>query len=275
MEKVLYTTTLDDIKKAAGLYDRVYFGAEFCQWRLPTPGLAQKAYDAARGAGLGFSLMTPWVTDAGLKRVKKILDGIITPPSSSYPKRGTEGVLLQNFEVIVNDLGVLMLLKDAFPAVMPVLGRLLVKQKRCPRVPCIIEGLPEAGREVYLHAGAEDRVAAKLLRRFGVKRVELDNPLQGLTADLKGVGLKGSIYTPFAYVTTTRHCPASFDGEGWQAFTGCRIKGCLGNLLSLTNPAHEARLLMRGNTQFVENHNLPPNMKEMGIDRVVHMEDVP
>ena len=262
MEKALYALSLKDIKSAAGKYSRVYFGAEFCQWRMPSPAVSLKAFDAAREAGVGFTLMTPWVTDAGLRKVAAVLKMLAASGD-------------EKFEVVVNDLGVLTLLKEEYPGLTPVLGRLLVKQKRCPRVPGIMEGLPDAGREVYLSAGTEDKSTMRLLRGYGVKRVELDNPLQGLEADLKGVRMKGSIYTPYAYVTTTRNCPASFDGTGWQAYDGCKLKGCMQNVLVLANPAHEGRLLMRGNTQFVENYDLPANLKGMGIDRIVEMEDVP
>jgi hypothetical protein len=286
LEKALYITSLGSLKKAspADGYSRVYFGAEFCQWRMPAPATVKKAYSAARDMGLGFTLLTPWVTDAGLKKVRAILKALNAPALESphahahksppHPPltKGDWGAL----EVVVNDLGVLYLLKEEFSEVFtPVLGRLLVKQKRCPRVPGIIEGLPEAGREVYMRAGVEDPVAAKFLKGFGVKRVELDSPLHGLAADLKAARLKGSIYTPYACVTTTRHCPASFDGKVWQAFTGCRLKGCLKNVIALHNPAHEEPILMRGNTQFVRSGPMPRALSRMGIDRVVYMDDVP
>ena len=261
MENALYTTTVKEIRAAAGRYGRVYFGAEFCQWRLPSPSLALRAYEAARSAGLGFTLMTPWLTDAGLRKVGAVLAGLDAGGAKGY-------------EVVVNDLGALSLLRGC-PDAVPVLGRLLARQKRCPRVAGMIEGLPEAGREAYLHAGVDDPFTAKLLRGLGVERVELDYPMHGLDVMLGPKRLSGSVYTPFAYVTTTRHCPASFDGEGWQAFTGCRIKGCTKNVIVLANEANGARLLMRGNTQFVENYALPDGLKRYGIDRVVHMEDVP
>ena len=210
---------------------------------------------------MSFTLLTPWVTDAGLKRLEKIFRGL--------SDAGAEA------EVVINDMGALSLLADSFPALTPVLGRLLSRQKRCPRVPGIIDGLPHAGREFYLHPGIEDPVASRFLKKLGIKRVELDNPLQGIDADLKAVRLKGSIYTPYAYVTITRNCPASFEDGKWQAYTGCKIKGCQKNIIELTNPAHGQPLLMRGNTQFVKNEALPEDLQDMGIDRIVVMEGLP
>lgn len=264
MENAVYTTSLKNLPKDMSGYGRLYFGAEFCQWRMPSAQATVGAYARAREAGLGFTLMTPWVTDKGLSTLRRVLDGLLAASG------GDESV-----EVVVNDFGVLGMLAGSYPRFEPVVGRLLARQKRCPRIPGIMGNLPEAGRELYMHAGVEDAVSSKFLRGFGIKRVELDNPLQGMDVKLKSVRLHGSIYTPYAYVTVTRHCPASFDGVSWQAFTGCKIKGCLKNVVTLANPAHAAPLVMRGNTQFVKNDALPKGLAAMGIDRVVHMEDVP
>jgi hypothetical protein len=260
-EKALYATALKQIKNTRG-YSRVYFGAEFCQWRLPSPAIAVKAFDRTTEEGMGFTLLTPWLTDAGIKKTR----GILT-------RLADAGAL--DIEVVINDFGLLAVLKDEFPMFVPVLGRLLVKQKRCPRVPGIMEGLPQSGRDVYTHPGIEDPVTVSFLKRFGMRRVELDSTLQGVEVGLKALRLKGSIYTPYAYVTTTRNCPSSFDGKSWQAFTGCKIKGCIKNVIELGNPAHKSGLLMRGNTQFVENAVLPEDLAGMGIDRIVHMEELP
>lgn len=263
MQNALYTTSLKTIPKDLSGYDRLYFGAEFCQWRMPTPASVVKAYVRSRDAGLGFTLMTPWVTDKGLAMLLRVF-------SALAEKLDGGGV-----EVVVNDFGVLSVLAERYANFEPVVGRLLVRQKRCPRIPGIMDSLPDAGRDVYLHAGIEDKVTAKYLRGFGIKRAELDNPLQGVGVNLKAAKLRGSIYTPYAYVTVTRHCPASFDGKAWQSFTGCKLKGCLNNVITLENPAHEDPLVMRGNAQFVHNPAVPKGLAGMGIDRVVVMEDVP
>jgi len=261
VEKALYATALKQIKNSK-VYSRVYFGAEFCQWRLTAPATVVKAYYRTTEKGMGFTLLTPWLTGAGIKKTRGILARLADAGA-------------RDIEVVVNDFGLLTILKDEFPIFVPVLGRLLVKQKRCPRVPGIMDGMPESGRNVYTHPGIEDSVTVSFLKGFGIRRIELDSPLQGIEVDLKPFGLRGSIYTPYAYVTTTRHCPASFDGKSWQAFTGCRVKGCLKNAIELDNPAHEAGLLMRGNTQFVENAVLPGGLAGMGIDRIVYMEELP
>jgi hypothetical protein len=261
-EKAFYAVNPASVRKlAGGGYSRVYFGAEFCQWRLPSPSVMLKVLRAAHDRGMGFTLLTPWVTDSGIARINLLLESL-------------SGEAVKGIEVVVNDFGVLEALRK-HKALTPVLGRLLVKQKRCPRIPGIVEGLPDAGRAAYLRPGVEDSETAGFLKKYRIKRIELDSPLQGVDADLKSVGLKGSIYTPFAFVTTTRHCPASFDGETWQAFTGCRIKGCAGNIIELSHLEHKEPLIMRGNTQFTHTGEIPANIPEMGIDRIVVMEETP
>ncbi len=247
---------------------RIYFGAEFCQWRLPSPKTLSNALAAADKIGSPFTLLTPWVTDAGIKKLGKLFSVL----RDEAPKS----------EVVINDMGALVLLCDEFPELSPVLGRVLIRQRRCPRVPGIINNLPPEGREIYMRAGAEDPVSAKLLRRYKIRRMELDYPLQGLEIDLRETRLKASVYTPYAFVTLTRYCPASFDGRMWQAFSrsGCRLKGCNKNILELNGPAHPGRpasdtpLLMRGNAQFVVNPCLPAMLPD-GIDRITYMENVP
>jgi len=265
MESALYITSVKDFKKVGPDDSRVYFGAEFCQWRTPGAAGALGAFRRAADMGLGFTLLTPWVTDAGMVKLRRVFDALAgVSEGSGLP-----------VEVVVNDLGVLSVLNEKYPVLSPLLGRLMVRQKRCPRIPGLIDSMPESGREIYLGAGVNDPLTAGFFKGMGVHRVELDAPLQGLSVDLAKAGLKGTVYTPYAYVTTTRHCPASFDGHMWQSFTGCRLKGCLHNVIRLVNPAHDAPLLMRGNTQFVDGGPLPEGLEAMGIDRVVRMPDIP
>jgi len=262
MEKALYIESVSRLRKPVDGYGRIYFGAEFCEWRMPGPDAVFMACEKAVALGLGFTLLTPWLTDTGIGRLTRVLD-----------KLRDAGA---DMEVVVNDLGAMTLLRDEYPQFEPVIGRLHSRQKRCPRVPAAMKGMPEAGREIYAGTAFSDTVTAEFLRSFGIRRAELDSTLQGMDASLSGSGMSGSVYTPYALVTLTRHCPSSFDGKAWQSFTGCRVKGCRGNVLSLGNPAHEADpLIMRGNAQFVHVPTIPGDLEDMGIDRVVVMEDVP
>jgi hypothetical protein len=52
-------------------------------------------------------------------------------------------------------------------------------------------------------------VFQRFLRQHGVTRVDLDNPLQDISLDFRGTGLRASICYPYAYVTTSRFCLAN------------------------------------------------------------------
>src|SRR5205823_14989805 len=62
---------LDELKRAT--FDqlsqaptRLYFGNEFCRYLIPSPPEVQKARATAETAGMAFTLLTPYVPDAGV-----------------------------------------------------------------------------------------------------------------------------------------------------------------------------------------------------------------
>jgi hypothetical protein len=110
-----------------------------------------------------------------------------------------------------------------------------------------------------------------------VRRVEVDNLLQGLALDLGAEPwpLSGSIYTPYLAVSATRLCPlANCDSEGpvrigvWPCKRQCRSYS-----LELRHPIMGGPLLVRGNEVLFEGPALPPEerLAEMGITRVVEL----
>jgi hypothetical protein len=111
-------------------------------------------------------------------------------------------------EVVVNDWGTLRLVNDEFTSFTPLLGRLLSKLLRDPRVTprCDEAGVsPEALgslRKCSLNISAY----RSLLTNYGVGRIELDNVHQGIDMDFGAMGLRPSIYIPYGYVTTGRIC---------------------------------------------------------------------
>ncbi len=62
--------------------------------------------------------MTPFVTNRGLEQLEELLPVLAQT--------------LPDAEVVVNDWGVLQLLRSEYPELKPVLGRLLNKSKRGP-----------------------------------------------------------------------------------------------------------------------------------------------
>src|SRR5512139_3761028 len=120
IEQALYITRKDQLRLVADEHVRLYFGNEFCQQLIPRPCNLEEVLDFAASEELGFTFLTPYVTDAGLRRLSDFLAIV----ASALP----------GSEVVFNDWGVLSMLQDNYPTLAPVMGRLLNKMKRGPRL---------------------------------------------------------------------------------------------------------------------------------------------
>ncbi len=255
MEKAVLLSKADDLYLLPDGYSRLYFGCESCERRIPSEEEISIAAKAASSRGMGFSFVTPFVTEKGLERLSGLFDSL---------PRGSE--------VIVNDWGVLKLLSSySFPLC---LGRLLTKQQRDPRIPGFINSLPPDMQASLRSCGIDSEAYSSFLKGLGISRVELDPLLQGL--DVHFSTLKASIYTPYAFVTATRFCRfASCEkGISFSSIRPC-TQLCRSEAFELNNPTLVAPLILAGNTQFVRIDSLPSNLSEMGIDRIVFMPKVP
>lgn len=174
-------------------FSRVYWGNEFCQRLIPGLDRLRTHYSAITESGLGFSLVTPYVTNEGLEKLKPLFQFLVEQGDA---------------EVVVNDWGVLNVLRREYPQLKPVLGRLMNKMIRDPRVAQYYD-TPGAPREA-LRALRESSVTAhayrKLLENYGIEMVELDNLFQGIALHFDQLGLRGSLYIPYGYVATGRVC---------------------------------------------------------------------
>jgi len=238
-------------------YDRLYCGIEFCERLLPRPARVLELAAAAQASGLAFTLVTPFLTDAGLPAAEALVDALAL--------RGLA------FEVVINDWGLLHRLSGR--SLHLALGRLLCRQKRGPRILDLV--LPPTAFRHFRMAGADAPHQRALLDALGVGRIELDNLLQGI-ARPPGA-LPASLYYPFCYVTTTRLCRSLY---GEKRSTGYRSIGpcgevCRNHLFALRHRTMPRPLLLRGNTQFVEHRELPEELEALGIDRLVHQPEPP
>lgn len=258
-------------------FRRVYWGSEFCETLIPAAGATERLARLAGELGLGWTLVTPYVTDAGLDRIGRLLAEL---PRELHPE-----------EMVVNDWGVLRRMRREQPHLRPVLGRLMNKMIRDPRVAARFDD-PRAPREA-VEALRGFSISAGSYRAFleesQVGRVEVDNPLQGLSVDFAAQGTAASIYLPFGYVTTGRIClPGSLGRSRGEKFThlGACGRECGGVVLELKNtrspfPAdRDLTLYQRGNTIF---YFQPPeqvaealeNAVSCGVDRVVWQPELP
>ena len=129
-EYALFINQSDKLHYLTDEYRRVYFGDEFCERLLPNAGELAGVMEQVADAGRFFTLVTPYVTEAGLVQVAELLK--MLPPAT---------------EVVFNDWGVFRLLRTEHPDLTPVMGRLLTKIKRGPRIMNFLETLPAAALE--------------------------------------------------------------------------------------------------------------------------------
>lgn len=91
IEQALYATKLADLKHYTGSFSRVYFGNEFCQRLIPSAKELEQVLDFVSEKSLPFTLVTPYVTDEGLR----ILESLLLKLEKRKP----------GSEVVVNDWG--------------------------------------------------------------------------------------------------------------------------------------------------------------------------
>jgi hypothetical protein len=253
---------------AGAVCSGVYFGSEFCERLLPTPGELESALEETRARDLALVLLTPPLTDWGIDRLARILEVFC----------GEEGG-----EIVCNDWGALAFVRENFPCARPILGRLMSKMLREVRIAAHLAPgkAPEGALRALMDCGYGGSDYADLLAQFGVGRLEFDIPPQGLGVHLPD-GLRGSVYVPFGFVSTGRICmPGSLRLPVEKKFTPQAACGkeCTRWFLRLREENRSMQgnppfLSQRGNTVFFleEASLLAQVLSEghvSGIDRVV------
>jgi hypothetical protein len=140
----------------------------------------------------------------------------------------------------------------------------------------VIDRLPQTTVEYFKSSNLTVPALSEFLNNNGVRRVELDNVLQGFDFSLDN--LSASLYLPFACVTTTRLCLAnSCDIPEREEMVGvfpCK-RECQKYTFYLRSEIMPVVLIRKGNTIFFENRALPDNIEEKGINRIVTEPEIP
>jgi hypothetical protein len=253
-EKALFAESIGVLEKTRLKgFSRLYFGHETCERCLPSLSELEKAKKICSKNAMGFSLVTPFCTDAGIKKVSLLM------------KR-----LSQEDELVVNDFGLLFLASKKFRARL-VAGRLLNRQYRDPRI-ALFKKAPEEMRQHLRLSHSSNGLFRELVREYNVERVELDNLLQGIATNLSSTALKGSLYYPFVFIAATRFCLAAncdrLSHAGKVGVFPCG-KECLKYRFILESSEFNRSLFLFGNALYFENNKIPKNLGERGIDRLV------
>jgi hypothetical protein len=227
-------------------FTRCAFGTEFCEHLLPPEEILRAAASAARARGLGFTFLTPYVSDSGIRRLRELF------------------AALDDAEVVFNDWGVLRLLRRGFPRLVPVEGRLLNKSLRDPRVMGVYGETDAASGAAAATLGSLQRSSLDcssytgLLGRLGVAGVEMDNLPQGMDLSFTDRGVALAVYLPFGFISTSRACMAAGlhyrKPDKFQPGAPCRHQ-CQSHLVeyAYTNSPfsnRDQKFYLKGNTYF-------------------------
>lgn len=259
MEWAIFIAKSSELKNWSDKYSRIYFGNEFCQKLIPDVEETERVLDFVLSNNLNFTLVTSYVTDAGADRLRVLLRII----SQRSPRT----------EVVINDWGMLDVVKEY--DLKPIIGRLLIKQKRDPRITNLMGKLPKPMAECSKYASI-DFYLSKFLKSKGIERIEIDNLLQGLELDkAKTSSLLFSLYFPYGYVTTSRWC--LFNGsnniQDREFESQCQNK-CNGKVIGLRHASVPVPLYIKGNTVFFKNVRPPVCIERKEIDRLIYQANI-
>ncbi len=280
IERAVHITNLKNLKYfEKNKYQRIYWGVEFCQNLIPSIADTEEVLRFIKRNNLKFSFVTPFVTEYGLERLKRIFYWLNKKRVSC--------------EVVVNDWGVLECLHAEFRRLLePVFGRLMVRQQRDPAMKGVLEKQPpfavkakDGKISIIVHRPPNKRYREGIkssyinskpfqgfLSKFGIRRVELNNLIQGL--NLNGLRFKKSIYTPFVHISTTRFCPMRTRNQKIYRINVCQ-RECQKYYEILRNKAIPKLIYKRGNTTFYKNPLDVKNAPGLGIDRIVFQPTLP
>lgn len=235
-------------------FTHIAYGTEFCANLVASGAAVRSTYEAARSAGLGFALLTPYAGDRGIDRIREQCAAL--PADAAV-------------EFVFNDWGALHMAHREFPALAPVQGRLLNKSLRDPRVTAIIgdaalrgaaDRVATRSRDALQRANLDNPSYTHFLAQFGVEAVEMDWLPQGTDLSFVDRGVRVSVYAPFGFISTGRVCMAAAlnyrKPDKFQPGAACRQE-CQSHDVTYTytnspfqNRDQEFRL--KGNTYFYE-----------------------
>jgi hypothetical protein len=261
IEKALFIESPDELSITAVIsdVDRIYFGEEYCGRRTPAIATVNTIIDKCVEMNKAVTFLTPPLTEPEFKCFQDTISQLLNASSLH------SGLQL---EIVINDLGVWRYLKS-FHNFIPVLGTLLIKQKRDPGFLLLSR---TNSREIFTekehdHIQSLNIDSNQYISQFvesNFKRIELSNSIQGWNIDCN---LPASLYFPLVPFTTTRYCKwAAMEAKAKNAsnYFNCS-QSCKNAISKLAVGDYE--LYLYGNTQFYYNSEIPYPLEK--IDRLV------
>ncbi|MFB6093660.1 MAG: hypothetical protein ABEJ77_01795 [Halanaeroarchaeum sp.] len=258
VESAIFVDDLETLDAVDRDVDRLYYGNEFCDKRLPDPDDVVAALDRADREGLSFTYVTPILTPTKVEALDAILDRLEAAGGAD--------------ELVFNDWGAYAMTEGRSVG-EPVAGRVLSRQKRDPTVehltgetdvPLRADGsaVAETTLEHFQKSVLNASYARDHFRRRGVDRVELDVLTQGIFDE--DVDLGASLYHPWNYVTVKRWCHESTTAPLCN-------EACEDTVYTLDNrPVMPRKLYRHNNVVFCYTEDVP---EVSSVDRSVFVPE--
>lgn len=231
----------------------IYFGNEFCEYKIPTVDQLKRMLDICRTDGVRCVLVTPVVSDYGINKVSGLIDFLVNS-SITIP-------------VVINDMGVFELIKKKEYSGEYIVGRIFEKSSHDCRASReeFDDYYGENGKKFARTPGVISEYSRMIFVGYGVNRYEFD--LSKVGFDLSSNG-NYSLYWPYSYLTTGRVCMfRSLDLCGKDKFlvgdVGCG-KRCMKYNVEKRKPINgyssgkkaEMFLFQKGNTMYFINDDM-------------------
>ncbi|MFC5587818.1 hypothetical protein ACFPRA_02710 [Sporosarcina soli] len=256
--------------------DRLYFGSEFCQYRIAELTDVQKAYEYTRERGYAFTFVTPYVPENGMKLLIPIFEWLDSREDA--------------VEVVVNDWGMSYTVATKYPNLQIVIGRLLNKMIRDPRVAHLYnqKNAPERAKSVFMNSSFETPYFRQFLERLQVKRIEYDSFIQPIEKSVDREGLATSLYLGYGVIATGRSCLVGTlhkpREEKFQGDIQCKQQ-CCHYIAQMENTRQQlgqlpVRTMQKGNSAFYQQtEELVGNVldwaDDMQVDRLIVSPKIP
>lgn len=247
MERVVYIERFSDLEDIEiSKYKRIYIGADSCPNLMPTFNELEKYIDFAKENNLKISFLTSFCFDVHIDRFRSLLPLLVDSKEEL------------DIEIVINDWGIFQLVKEL--GFKLVLGRLLTKQKKGPRVENIKESLNESA--LFAYREVPSAFYEQFLLDNNFVRIELDNIPLGIEYNGK---IPASIYYPYIFVSPSSLC--MYFGKVSNKDKVC-ARECLSNVLVLEGEDFKRTQYRKGNSYFYKNKDLP-NEKNLNVNRIV------
>lgn len=268
MKKTLLIDTKLSLNKLKDI-DRVYIGNDCCENKINVKNI--KELISFYNNKEKITLLLPFFTDTCFYKLEEILCFI------------KENVKLKDFEIVFNDWGTFYYLRKYYPKISLVMGRLLTKQKKDPRINIILNNLqekfkiikskdkenkivftkkiPASLNDIFSRSSIETDKLFDFLHKNNVSRIEIDNIKTDIKIE-KNEKIKVSLYYPCVLLTLTRYCGAFYNKKD----TVCN-KNCKNTIINLND-----NFYIKANALYYKNETLPKQsiLKSNNIDRIVY-----